>query len=234
MQNFVFDLYGTLVDISTDENSQNFWDNFLSYAKKAFGAGEGLKEGYLLQCAAAEGYAEPDARLMLQRAIISSGGEMDERQSYQAAAVFRSLSTRFIKLYRGARELLQYLKRRGAKLYILSNAQASFTYAELDTLKIKYYFDGIELSSRFGYKKPSPAFFAHLVQKYSLDTAKTLFTGNDIFCDILPAKAFGFKTAYYLSDISPQTDSLNLARKYADFASADFTAVSAYIKGELK
>ena len=64
-----------------------------------------------------------------------------------AARYFRGKSRLNFKAYRGVRRLLKSLKDRGAKLYILSNAQACFTRGELEKLKFLRYFDGIELSS---------------------------------------------------------------------------------------
>ncbi len=232
MRNFVFDLYGTLVDISTDECSQKFWKRFTGYAAEKFGAGEGLKREYDALLGAYGGFDEPDICAVLKLATERSGGTMTVRQSREAAEMFRALSTRRLKLYKGAEDLLKTLCLRGARMFILSNAQAAFTLPELKKLNILQYFQGVELSSQFGQKKPSPAFFNYLISKYSLNVAQTIYIGNDIFADIVPAAALKLKTAYIFSGISPQTDSLKQGAAAAGFATDDFGALCKYLIGE--
>ncbi len=233
MRNFVFDLYGTLVDISTDEYSQKFWKRFTDYAAEKFGAGEGLKREYDALLGAYGGFDEPDICAVLKLAIERSGGAMTVRQSREAAEMFRALSTRRLKLYRGAAELLKTLGMHGARLFILSNAQAAFTLPELEKLNILQYFYGVELSSQFGEKKPSPSFFKYLISKYSLNVARTIYIGNDISTDIIPAGALKMKTAYINSGISPLTDSLKRGAAVADFATDSFGELSKYLIGEV-
>ncbi len=233
MRNFVFDLYGTLVDISTDEYSQKFWQRFTSYTARNFGAGEDLEREYNALLGAYGGYAEPDICAVLKLAIERCGGSITAQGSRQAAVMFRTLSTRRINLYRGAKELLETLLRHGAHLFILSNAQAVFTLPELEKLDILQYFRGVELSSQFGQKKPSPAFFKHIISKYSLNAEQTVYVGNDIAADIIPANALKLKTAYYYSDISPQTDSLAAGAALAGFATDSFGELGKYLIGEV-
>ena len=233
MLNFVFDLYGTLVDISTDEYSREFWQRFTAYAAETFGAGEGLEREYSKILGAYTGYSEPDICAVIRLAIQKSGGVVTVGQSRRAAEMFRTLSTRRLSLCVGAAELLKALLSRGAKPYILSNAQAAFTMPELKKLNLIQYFYGIELSSRFGQKKPSPAFFKHIISKYSLNVSQTIYIGNDILCDILPARALGLKTAYILSPASPPSDSLKLATSAADFSTDSFGSLSEYLISQL-
>ena len=49
-------------------------------------------------------------------------------------------------------------KRKGCRIYLLSNAQAAFTNAEIDLMALRPYFDAIYLSSDAGICKPQPEF----------------------------------------------------------------------------
>ena len=223
MQNFVFDLYGTLVDINTDEGNKKFKARVEKYFKK-FGA-DNFWPKYLKLCE----QSDPDSEVDLIFVFSQILGGSDRQTVLKAARVFRKYSTKRLKAYNGVRDLLKSLKEGGGKLYLLSNAQSCFTLYELEKLKLKDCFDGIELSSDFGYKKPSQKFFKHLIDKYSLDPSQTVYTGNDLTADILGAKAAGFKTAYIKSNISPQEDSLESAKATADFATESFKDLSAYL-----
>lgn len=90
-------------------------------------------------------------------------------------------------------------------------------------------FDGIELSSDFGKKKPSVQFFEHLLLKYSLDKNETLYVGNDLNADIRGAKRAGMKAAYIHSNLSPADDTLAQAKRLADFVTDKFEALSEYL-----
>ena len=223
MKNFVFDLYGTLIDIRTDEYSEKFKTKYLKYLKK-FGSDGTFFEKFSALLSSFSGCEEPDILSVLLKAVEESGGSMTEQSAAEAALKFRKLSTHRLKLYGGVKRLLKDLKGRGAKLYLLSNAQASFTVYELKKLGIYRCFDGIELSSDFGKKKPSPDFFAHLIDKYSLDISDTVYTGNDIECDIVPSKGAGMYAVYINTAISPAQDDIARAQTIADFATDDISA----------
>ncbi len=209
--NFIFDLYGTLADIRTDESSPAFRRKFLSKYVGLFGEDffEKLAEEER-KIVSRDPQAEPDFLRIFS--YLSHGGDVSG-----AAADFRKMSRKKLRLYPHVKSMLKRLKESGSGVYLLSNAQSCFTRGELKELKIENLFDGIELSSDFGYKKPSPKFFGYLVGKYRLTPSECLYTGNDFKADILGAKAAGFKTAYVHTAISPDGDRIEEARKTADY-----------------
>ena len=226
----MFDLYGTLVDIRTDEYSQKFKNSYAKYIAEEWGADASFFEKLSAGLARYGGFSEPDFVPVLCDAVNASGGRISACGAVEAAQKYRTLSTRKLKLYHGVVNLLKVVKKSGAKTYLLSNAQAVFTLHELKILGIYDYFDAVVLSSDFGQKKPSPDFFAHLISKYSLDVSKTVFTGNDLECDIVPAKRAGMYAVYFKSAISPAGDTLAQARQIADFAAeGSFTAVANHL-----
>ena len=211
MKNFVFDIYGTLVDIHTDENNPKFIKAMCEY----FGR-EDFMPKYKKLCALQEtgdGLCEID--------LFKVFFTLAPNDPQKAADYFRKKSRSKLKLYFGLRSFLKKLKGQGAKLYILSNAQSCFTVNELKKLRIYNLFDGIELSSDFGKKKPSKEFFEHIVSKYSLDISDTVYIGNDFVCDILGAKAVGLATAYIKSNCSPLSDDVQKISSVADFATEE-------------
>ncbi|MDE6869013.1 MAG: HAD family hydrolase [Clostridia bacterium] len=217
MKNFVFDLYGTLADIHTDERNPVFKKRM----ERRFGADFFARYYALCKSLDTGGYCEIDLFKVFLK-LAPSDAE-------SAAGYFRAKSRISFRAYRGVRRLLKSLKKRGAKLYILSNAQACFTRPELEKLRFVPYFDGIELSSDFGQKKPSKDFFEHILKKYSLDKSETVYIGNDFCADVLGAKSAGLKTAYIKSNRSPSSDSLERAQAEADFATDSFKKLSDYL-----
>lgn len=227
MKNFIFDLYGTLADIHTDENSKKFIKAVSVYFKKLNPETGDFMSEYKRICAAEQGGEddETDLSRVFGQLLKTDNGET----ILKAAGYFRRKSRSKLGVYGGVKRLLTALKEKGSAIYLLTNAQACFTLAELDKLKLTGYFDGIVISSEIGKKKPSPVIFDYALKKFNLDVGQTVFTGNDINADVLGAKAAGLHTAYILSNLSPTEDSLEKAKPYADFATDNFKSLSEYL-----
>ena len=218
-ENYIFDLYGTLVDIHTEESNPLVWSKlalFYGYYDADYSPEE-LKERYHALISAEEANmmsekkddaheAHPEVKIeeVFLKLFEEKGVQADLTLAVHAGQFFRILSTDYVKLYDGVTELLQELKSRGKKVYLLSNAQRIFTEYEMHTLGIAKYFDDIFISSTCGVKKPDSRFFQMLIQKYNLDITKSIMIGNDAMSDIAGAKSVGLDTFYIHSNISPQ------------------------------
>ncbi len=225
MKNFVFDLYGTLVDISTDEESARFIKKVNAYFSKL--GVENFYTRYTNLCRGLGG-GEEDSEIDISAVfstLLGGNAELAKR----AALSFRALSRGRLGLYRGVLPLLKKLKDGGAELYILSNAQSCFTVAEIEQLGIAEYFGGICLSSDFGAKKPSARFFNHIIERFGLDKSQTVYVGNDFKADICGAEGVGLAAAYVKSNISPRGDSVEEAAGIAAFATDSFKDLSRYL-----
>ena len=217
-QNCIFDLYGTLVDIHTDEASPRLWVRMAEvYRRKGalYQPGE-LRESYirlvsLLENSAASpgGYtheAHPEIQIeqVFQRLYQAKGVEADTGLAVRTGLVFRKQSTEYLRLYPGAEELLRALRTGGRRVWLLSNAQSIFTRQELKELGLDGLFDGVYLSSDYGVKKPDPRFFRVLLQAHDIVPDSAVMVGNDGTCDIEGARAVGLSTLYIRSNLSPQ------------------------------
>ena len=216
----IFDLYGTLVDIRTDENKEELWEKLsLFYAfYGAFYTPEELARSYKrLTGEMTAGHEElrrdsheafPEIRIEeVFRALFEEKGiAPDEPLVRHAGQFFRILSMEFIRLYDGTEEMLSAVKESGRKIYLLSNAQRIFTEYEMNALGITKYFDGIFISSDEGCKKPDRKFFRKLIDTCGIDPERAVMVGNDGICDIEGAKRAGLGTVYVHSDISPAED----------------------------
>ncbi len=216
--NYVFDFYGTLADISTDENNRGLWIAMSRYYG-SFGCRYGWKElrekfrrteaeetrRMQRDTAASLREAvlvEPDLTGVFQSLFQEQGVSCNRQMARQTAGFFRILSRRSIRLYDGVTETLRELRLRGKKLYVLSNAQSDFTRPELELLGLADCFDGILISSEEGCKKPCAAFFDRLLSRYGLDPARSLMIGNDEYADISGAVCAGMDSLYIHTAIS--------------------------------
>jgi len=138
------------------------------------------------------------------KVISEAGVEVSDEVVLETCRFFRDTSTEYLKLYPWSLPILEKLKANGKKVFLLSNAQRSFTYHEMEKLDIVKYFDAIYISSDYGVKKPNVNFFKTLIEKEGLDVSKCLMLGNDQTCDILGAQGMGMDTWYVHTNCSPE------------------------------
>lgn len=215
-KNYMFDLYGTLIDINTDEWSLSLWKK-LSILYRYKGAGYTPREINRKYCEYVEDekkrvrrrhpeYSVIDIKIekVFRRLFREKGVRVTAKEIDFVCAAFRCYSTRYIKLYDGVIDLLDTLKARGKRIYLLSNAQRKFTENELNMFGLTEYFDGIVISSDEECSKPDAHYYDALINRYGLNRSETIMIGNDYISDIKGAKDAGLKSLYIHQSISPE------------------------------
>ncbi len=209
----VFDLYGTLVDIHTEEN-ELVWEKTALYCGY-YGAhytGQELHDAFYeelkkRQVKAGQSYeCFPDIPFeSIMEQLLRRAGVEENAQALavNAAQLFRISSTEYLRLYPGALEALARLRQKGFRLWLLSNAQKVFTAYELRHLGLGEQLDGIFISSDYGCRKPDARFYQALLKEKNLDPKNCLMIGNDRDTDIAGAKAQGMATLYMHTLLTP-------------------------------
>lgn len=217
-KNIIFDLYGTLIDIRTDEFSLDFWRKAVqvfAMGGASFSPGElrtsytrYVKRALRLERLKHPTYKHVDIDLLhvFRRLFQDKGVNADMNRLRETARRFREDSTQRLCLYDGVTDLLDGLKAADKNIFLLSNAQESFTMPELEKLGLLPYFDGIMISSEERVCKPQKQFFERLLDKYMLDPAECLMVGNDKNSDMLGAKGAGIDGLYIHQEISPEVN----------------------------
>ena len=217
IRNYIFDLYGTLVDIHTDETDLKLWQRMAllyAFSGARYAPGEMYKAYQAaIESLVAEAQArcpdvpkehiEPDILQVFRRLYEKKDVQVSDEMVEHAALFFRTLSLSRIWLYPDAMKVVKGLKEKGCGVYLLTNAQAAFTRPELKAIGLDTLFDGIVISSEVGLKKPAPAIFEHLLKTYALDPAECLMIGNDLGDDIKPAHNLGVHSRYIHTQQSP-------------------------------
>jgi putative hydrolase of the HAD superfamily len=194
--NFVFDLYGTLVDIWTDESRPEVWRGLAGSLRGCRRRYLWAKEAYSRLCKEehlGEG-REFDLLRVFERMLLEEGG--DASLAHDIAREFRENSIVRLGLFPFVKEMLTGLKERGAGVYLLSNAQSCFTRYELDKLGLTPLFDDIIISSETTFKKPSGEIFKIAFEKFGISPEDSVYVGNDMHDDVLGAHGAGMRTAY--------------------------------------
>ena len=211
-ENYIFDFYGTLAGVHTDETSYSFWEKMTEWYS-VFGADylpEELAKKYRDAVAEEEeklckstGCRFPEIKLETvfvkllieapkrrQAEKFPAPGEVT-RWAVDTANMFRIASRDYLAPINGATELLSLLKARGKRVYLLSNAQAVFTVPEIERCGMADSFDDVWLSSDHGVKKPEPSFLSCLMKKHKIAKDETVMIGNDWYADMGVAASCG-------------------------------------------
>lgn len=222
----IFDLYGTLVDIHTEENDL-VWEKTAFYfgfygahytpgeLKAAFQADLKKREaqaGQSYECFPDIPFEQVMTALFLAKGVTERAEELGKN----AAQLFRICSLDYVNLYPGVLEALRALRESGCRLWLLSNAQRVFTEYELRHLGLGEQLDGIYISSDYRCRKPDVRFFNALIEEQKLDKGKCLMIGNDLDTDIGGAKAAGLSTFYLHTNLTPPDQRCADPKKHPD------------------
>lgn len=218
-KNYIFDLYGTLADIRTNESKGYLWGKMSELYTSLGAAYTPLQLRRAFRRLEEESarkirreftgpyrddlLAEPDLTGVFQRLFQERGASCSRETARMTALFFRTLSRQSLRVYDGVKETLGELRARGKRLYLLSNAQSDFTRPELEMMGLTDCFDGIAVSSEEGCKKPCRAFFYRLLERYELSPADCLMVGNDMDSDIAGAANVGMDSLYVHTATSP-------------------------------
>ena len=233
-KNFIFDVYGTLVDIHTNEYEDATWAKMaetLNFYGVEYTSQE-LKETYFSSCEwqmrlGEKHFKNPEIDVVeIFRHIFANKGKKAGRSlATHLAQEFRAFSTEYIGVFAGVHETLAKLRKSGKKLYILSNAQACFTKPELNKLGLRKYFHGIVYSSDYKCAKPDPALFKVLVDKYKLDRKDCIYIGNDPLTDVDGARNAKIDCLWLKTSNTPHDAVAKVPPKYV-VNSGDITEVT--------
>lgn len=203
-KNYIFDLYGTLIDIHTDEHSKNFFKKYSKWLRKQgfsfewklfynlyISLEKEYREKALAIAMANKRYTNPEIHIedVFKDVFAINGYEISDEQTYFLCEGFRRISLIYLSLFSDTISCLEGLKKAGKNIYLLSNAQRSFTWQELELTGLVPYFDGILISSDEGCMKPDSKFYDICCERYGLEKSECIMIGNELKSDIAGAKA---------------------------------------------
>ena len=221
VDNYIFDFYGTLVDIWTDEHEQRLWhemaafysvygrdyapaafeDRYWSYVREAE-AKLGDERGYL--------YPEIDLTDVFLRLYREAPRTHETFMQISedrlpewvagAANIFRIISRKRLGPFPNTIYTLQQLKDAGKKLWLLSNAQKVFTMPEIEATGLAGFFDKMYISSDYQMRKPQREFMQRLLREQDIDPKNAVMIGNDFSTDMKIAADTGVAGIFLNTD----------------------------------
>lgn len=205
----IFDLYGTLIDIETDESMEEIYRaiaHFLTYRGIKMNRWE-LKELYFRLIkeqkeASDEIHPEADVVAVWDRLLDMQGMKSSPYRRGLARTIaqfYRGISRKRLKLYRGTREALEALYG-CCKLALVTDAQRCYAVPEIKALSIEGFFQTVIISSDYGFRKPDERLAAKALSRMGMRPEEVLFVGNDMYRDIYSARLLGIRSVLFLSN----------------------------------
>lgn len=188
--NYIFDLYGTLIDIHTDEHCAETWEKWIRFLDD-----KGIKhpslslfrddffnkdKEYRLRATEYE-YPEIDILEVYDELFSLYGNRrLSDEELFEISYRFRVSSRDHFELFEGVSDFLKGLRKLSKKIYILSNAQRSYTLYEIRHFGLDRLVDDFLISSDYGCMKPDRAFYNAIIKKHGLDKKQTVMLGDSL------------------------------------------------------
>ncbi|MGE5603174.1 MAG: HAD family hydrolase [Nitrososphaerales archaeon] len=195
----LFDLYGTLVDIETDEERPQVWDTlarFLGYQSLRV-TSEMLKTTFFAKQQASlasslKEYPELDVPAIFRALLAELGHDGDGQLSLQLTRLYRMLSIVRFGLFSDTLAGLRALHA-AFSLGLVSDAQRAYLDPEIDICGLRPLFDVIVVSSDYGYRKPDPRLFGVALRRLGTPASQAIYVGDNVERDVCGAHNAGLR-----------------------------------------
>ena len=220
--NYIFDLYGTLIDLRTDEHTPKTWKKWLSWLdecgikhppyyvfREDFFSRDKRDRALALRTGK---YEVPEIDVIpIYRELFElyGNGILSDEMLNKASYAFREASRFYIRLFPAVKEYLSQIRDNGDKAYILSNAQRSYTMPEIEMFGLDELVEDILISSDYGCMKPDKGFYNAIITKHNMDKSQTIMHGDSYENDYQGAIDAGIKAVHLAGDNSPKYYYLN-------------------------
>jgi putative hydrolase of the HAD superfamily len=229
VKGILFDLYGTVIDIETDESMEEIYRgiaHYLTYQGVYLHRGE-VRERYyriMKQQREARGEESPeiDVEAIWREFLRQEGVKIAPARRKLAlilAHLYRGISRKRLRLYPGVKQVLDEL-RPVYRLALISDAQPCYALPEMKALGLDGYFDPVIISAEYGFRKPDQRLTAKALAIMGIEPSEAIFVGNDMYRDIYGASRLGIKTIFIESnqgEKSPEKATPDyIARRFED------------------
>lgn len=202
-----FDLYGTLINIRTDESDISTYEilsRYLAY-HSVFISPDILKKIYFEKVQqhisqSKESFPEVDVYKIFFDIMHSFGNKKYSQNAVvDISMLFRSLTIRRFEAFDGIYDVLAEICRK-YKTALISDAQWVFTEPEIEILGIDRFFKYRIFSSRYGYKKPDKRLFDIAMKKLEVKAEDSIYIGDNPVRDLVGSKMAGMKFLLFRTD----------------------------------
>lgn len=104
---------------------------------------------------------------------------------------------KYNELVPGSLDILEYLKKKGYTIHIISNGFRDVTHRKVEESGVKAYITTITSADDVGVRKPNPKVFNYAINLAKATKQESIIIGDDWVADIKGAKDFGIDAIYF-------------------------------------
>ena len=205
IKGILFDLYGTLIDIETDESMEEIYRgiaHYLTYQGIYLHRWEVRDRYYRIMKQQKELCGEECPEIDVEaiwNALLRQEGikatPARRRLALILAHIYRGISRKRLQLYPGVKKVLDEL-RPAYRMALVSDAQPCYALPEIKAVGLDGYFDPVIISAHYGFRKPDKRLTEKALDIMKLIAAEVICVGNDMYRDIYGANRLGIKTIF--------------------------------------
>lgn len=209
IKGILFDLYGTLIDIETDESMEEIYRgiaHYLTYQGVYLHRWEVRDRYYQIMKQQKELCGEECPEIDVEaiwNALLRQEGinaaPTRRRLALTLAQLYRGISRKRLQLYTGVKNVLDEL-RPTYRMALVSDAQPCYALPEMKALGLDGCFDPVVISAQYGFRKPDRRLIERALDIMKLMPAEVIFVGNDMYRDIYGANRLGITTIFFDSN----------------------------------
>jgi putative hydrolase of the HAD superfamily len=109
----------------------------------------------------------------------------------EMSARYRKRREAGIRLFEGAIDVLETLRRQGRRLALVTNGTREEQRAKIERFDLESHFDHIQIEGEFGLGKPHDAAYRHALETMNADPATTWFVGDNLEWDVAAPQRHG-------------------------------------------
>ena len=205
IKGILFDLYGTVIDIETDESLEEIYRgiaHYLTYHGVYLHRWEVRDRYYEIMRQQKEEGGEECPEIDVE-AIWNSflrqegiGAPLVRRRlALILAQMYRAISRKRLQLYPDVKRVLDELHPT-FRMALVSDAQPCYALPEMKAVGLEGCFDPVIISAHYGFRKPDTRLMQKALDIMKLLPAEAIFVGNDMYRDIYGASRLGIKSIF--------------------------------------
>jgi putative hydrolase of the HAD superfamily len=203
----LFDLYGTLLDIKTDEHELRPWEilvSFLRYRGLRITPRE-MQQEYFRSVdeslnESREDHPDIDVGHVFGTILEKHGVATTPELQRIVAQLFRSLTIKRFRLFPESLPVLEGLAKKRFRLGLVTDSQEPYVVPELQMLGLDRVFEVTVLSAHFGYRKPDARLFEAALEKMQLSREEVVYVGDSTDRDMIGAANAGIAAVWIRRD----------------------------------
>jgi putative hydrolase of the HAD superfamily len=135
--------------------------------------------------------------LVIKEALQRLNPQVSPELAREFSEMFSDVRTASSRLFDGAKETLDQLRRRGVRLALVTNGAADIQRAKLDRFALTSFFDHIQIEGEHRFGKPEEQAYHHAMSALSSKPDETWMVGDNLEWEVAAPQRLGIYAIWH-------------------------------------